>query len=242
MYRDVHAIKPTVKVGISPFGIWRPGNPAGITGLDAYSSIYADSRKWLQQGWLDYLAPQLYWAISPPQQSFTALLDWWMGQNTAGRHVWPGLATYRVNDGTATAFSMQEIPEQIKQTRLRSQGTGHLLYNTSWTLTRNGGALAATLAADLYKTHALIPASPWLDSSAPPAPALALTGNSLGITSGSGEASRWWAIRSRSSGAWTTRILFGSERSIPIDDSVDRVLVQGVDQAGNLSAAGEWRR
>src|SRR5215203_4485317 len=48
MYREVHAIKPTVKVGISPFGIWRPGNPPGIQGLDAYSSIYADSRKWLQ--------------------------------------------------------------------------------------------------------------------------------------------------------------------------------------------------
>ena len=51
MYREVHAIKPTIKVGISPFGIWRPGFPAGISGLDAYASIYADSRKWLQQRW-----------------------------------------------------------------------------------------------------------------------------------------------------------------------------------------------
>src|SRR5688572_3551901 len=101
LYDEVHELKPTIKVGISPFGIWRPGNPPGIAGLDAYEAIYADSRKWLQQGWVDYLAPQLYWSISAPQQSFPVLLDWWLAQNTMGRHVWPGLATYRVNDGTA---------------------------------------------------------------------------------------------------------------------------------------------
>lgn len=242
MYREVHAIRPTIKVGISPFGIWRPGNPAGISGLDAYASIYADSRKWLQQGWLDYLAPQLYWAISPPQQSFTSLLDWWMGQNSAGRHVWPGLAAYRVNDGSASAFSMEEIPEQIRQTRARPQGTGHLLYNTSWTLTRNGGALASILAADLYKARALIPASSWLDSSPPPTPSISVSGSTMTITPGAGESARWWAVRYRASRTWTTRILFGGERSLNLEASVDRALVQAVDRAGNVSSALEWRR
>ena len=242
MYREVHAIKPTIKVGLSPFGIWRPGNPVGISGLDAFASIYADSRKWLQQGWVDYLAPQLYWAITPPQQSFPSLLDWWMGQNVAGRHVWPGLAAYRVNDGSSTAFSSQEIPDQIRLIRARSQGTGHLLYNTTWTLTRNGGALASALGADLYKTRALIPASPWLDATPPAAPAISVASNSLSIVPASGETVRWWAIRYRASNAWTTRILFGADRSLAIDGTVDRVLVQAVDQAGNTSAAAEWRR
>ena len=242
MYREVHAIKPTIKVGISPFGIWRPGNPAGITGLDAYASIYADSRKWLQQGWVDYLAPQLYWAISPPQQSFTALLDWWISQSTAGRHVWPGLAAYRVSDGTSTAFSTDEIPNQIKATRARPQGTGEMLYNASWTLKRNSGALATILASDLYKTPALIPASPWLDATPPNAPTLSLSGSSLAINSAGGEAARWWAVRKHSSSSWSTRILFGSATSIAIDSSVDRVLVQAVDQAGNVSSVAEWRR
>ena len=103
LYREVHASKPTLDVGISPFGIWRPGNPPGIAGLDAYATIFADSRKWLQEGWVDYLAPQLYWSIAAPQQSFPALLDWWILQNARGRHVWPGLAAYRVGDGTASA-------------------------------------------------------------------------------------------------------------------------------------------
>jgi len=92
LYRDVHAVDPLVRVGISPFGIWRPGNPAGIVGLDAYGSIYADSRLWLQRGWVDYFAPQLYWSIASTGQSFPALVDWWSQQNTLRRHLWPGLA------------------------------------------------------------------------------------------------------------------------------------------------------
>ena len=242
MYREAHAIKPHIKVGISPFGIWRPGFPAGVNGLDAYAAIYADSRKWLQQGWVDYLAPQLYWAISAPQQSFPALFDWWLAQNAMGRHVWPGLAAYRVSDGSSSAFSLQEIPEQIKTTRARPQGTGHLLYNTTWTLKQNGGALASTLAADVYKTDALVPAFTWLDSTPPPAPAVAQSSGSLTITPAIGESARWWAVRQRASSVWTTRVLFGSTTSIQIDSSVDRVLVQAVDRAGNVSGPAEWRR
>lgn len=240
--REVHAIKPTIKVGISPFGIWRPGFPAGVDGLDAYASIYADSRKWLQQGWLDYLAPQLYWAISAPKQSFPALLDWWMSQNIAGRHVWPGLAAYRVGDGSPSAFTMQEIPEQIRATRARPAGTGHILYNTTSALKRNGGALASALAADLYRATALPPAVPWLDATAPGAPTLTVSGTTLNISPPSGEPARWWAVRRRTSGTWTTRVHFGTDTAIPIDSAVDRVLVQAVDQAGNASAVAEWRR
>ena len=242
LYREAHAIKPTIKVGISPFGIWRPGNPPGVQGLDAFASIYADSRKWLQQGWVDYLAPQLYWAISAPQQSYPALLDWWIAQNTMGRHVWPGLAAYRVNNGTSTAYTIQEIPDQIRLTRTRPTGTGHLLYNTTWTLKQGGGALATTLAGDLYRSTALVPAFPWLDATPPGAPALGLAVGALQITPAAGEAARWWTVRSRTSSAWTARVLFGTERMVAIDASVNRVLVQAVDQAGNVSAVTEWRR
>jgi uncharacterized lipoprotein YddW (UPF0748 family) len=238
----VHSLKPTIKVGISPFGIWRPGNPPGVQGLDAYASIYADSRKWLQQGWLDYLAPQLYWSIAAPQQSYPALLDWWLGQNAQGRHVWPGLAAYRVNDGTTSAFSMQEIPTQITVTRQRSGGTGTLLYNTNSTLKRGNGALAAALAADLFKSAALVPASPWLDAAAPAPPTLLFSAGSLEIAPGAGEAARWWAVRMRVSGSWLTRVQFGTQRTLLVDAGVDRVIVQAVDQAGNVSTSVQWRR
>jgi uncharacterized lipoprotein YddW (UPF0748 family) len=239
LYREVHAIKPTIKVGISPFGIWRPGFPPGVSGLDAYASIYADSRKWLQQGWVDYLAPQLYWAISAPQQSFPALLDWWLGQNIAGRSVWPGLAAYKVLDGTSSSFSIQEIPNQITAARTRT--SGNFLYNTTWTLKRNSGAVANSLST-LYKTAALVPAMPWLDSSPPPTPAITVASGAIQITPGAGESARWWAIRMHASAGWSTRIVFGSERTVSVDSSIDRVLLQAVDQAGNVSGAAEWRK
>ncbi len=240
MYREVHAIKPTIKVGISPFGIWRPGNPASVAGLDAYATIYADSRKWLQQGWVDYLAPQLYWSIAAPQQSYPALLDWWIAQNTMNRHVWPGLAAYRVGDGTTSAFSTSEIPSQVGMTRDRPARTGHILYNANSTLKKSGGAVAASLAS-LYANRALVPASPWLDGTPPPAPTVSVAGRTVQMTPAAGDAPRWWVVRSRSTGVWTTRVLFGALRSTTLDLTADRVLLTAVDQAGNTSSTTSWQ-
>ncbi|MEO8336107.1 MAG: family 10 glycosylhydrolase [bacterium] len=240
MYREVHAIKPTIKVGISPFGIWRPGNPASVNGLDAYATIYADSKKWLQLGWVDYLAPQLYWAIAAPQQGYPALLDWWIAQNTMNRHVWPGLAAYRVGDGTTGAFGANEIPSQIGITRDRPASSGHILYNTNSTLKKSGGAVAASLAT-LYARRALVPASPWLDATPPSTPNVSVSGRTVGMTPGAGELPRWWVVRSRSSGVWTTRVLFGALRSATLDLAADRVLLSAVDQAGNLSGPASWQ-
>ena len=83
-------------VGISPFGIWRPGNPPGIVGLDQYSTLYADARKWQQEGWLDYLTPQLYWQVESKGQSYPKLLGWWAEQNVKKRHLWPGNFTSKI--------------------------------------------------------------------------------------------------------------------------------------------------
>ena len=243
MYREVHEVDPTVDVGISPFGIWRPGSPPGVVGLDAYATIYADSRKWLQEGWVDYLAPQLYWAIGSSGQSFPALLDWWFSQNTRGRHVWPGLATYKVSDGTSSAFSTSEIPAQIELTRDRTQGTGHIHYNTTTTLKRSGGAVAASIEP-LYERPALVPGSPWLDAVAPPTPTIVVSGQTLTIAPAAGEPARWWVVRARPANGtdpWMTRIVFAGRSSYPLGAVMGRVIVNAVDAAGNVSMPAEWR-
>jgi uncharacterized lipoprotein YddW (UPF0748 family) len=240
LYREVHELKPTLKVGISPFGIWRPGNPPGVAGLDAYDAIYADSRKWLQQGWVDYLAPQLYWSISAPQQSFPALLDWWLAQNTMGRHVWPGLAAYRVNDGTSGAFGITEIPSQIRTTRVRPAASGHLLYNTTSTLKRDNGAVAASVAP-LHVMRAIPPASPWLDALPPDAPLLIVTGRTVTVESPVlGEAARWLVVRVRIDKVWTMRVLFGSQATITLAGDPERVIAVAIDGAGNASTPTSW--
>ncbi|MBC8087346.1 MAG: family 10 glycosylhydrolase [Phycisphaerae bacterium] len=240
LYSEVHRVNPALKVGLSPFGIWRPGFPTGVNGLDAFASIYADSRKWLQQGWVDYLAPQLYWSIAAPQQSYPALFDWWLLQNPTGRHVWPGLAAYRVADGTASAFSTSEIPSQVTMTRARSGGTGHILYNANSTLKKSSGAVAASLST-LYASRALVPAYPWLDAVAPSAPTVTVSGRTMQMLPGPGEAPRWWVVRTRASATWSTKVVFGDLRTLALSQDIDRAVLTAVDQAGNVSSGAVWK-
>ena len=240
LYHEVHQLKPVLAVGISPFGIWRPGNPSGVTGFDAYASLYADSRKWLQQGWVDYLAPQLYWSIGAPQQSFTALLDWWIAQSTAGRPVWPGLAAYRVGDGSTNAYGSSEIADEIRAVRARPAGTGELLYNATATLKRSNGAVASTIAP-VYAQPAIVPPFSWLDASVPAAPAVTVAGRVVQFAPGAGSAPRWWVVRALAGGSWTTRVLFGDQRSLTLSADPQRVMVNAVNQAGNVSADAERR-
>jgi uncharacterized lipoprotein YddW (UPF0748 family) len=246
LYREVHAARPMVQVGISPFGIWRPGTPATIAGFDAYEQISADSRTWLQKGWLDYLAPQLYWRIDQPAQSYPVLLDWWLAQNSQHRHVWPGLATYRVYAAT-NPFPVSEIENQVRIARERTDGV--VLYNTSATLSRNGGAIASMLREGLFSDVALPPASPWLGAAKPVTPSLVMgTGprGSRAVTLvANGPAPRWWVVRWRSQSQWTTQVLPGSRRELslvsPTDASVDWVVLTAVDGAGATSDDAAWR-
>jgi uncharacterized lipoprotein YddW (UPF0748 family) len=152
MYTETKALKPWVKVGISPFGIWRPGNPEGIKGFDQYGELYADAKLWLNKGWVDYWTPQLYWAIDKNEQSFPKLLEWWVGENTQHRHVWPGLGTYR--------HSPKEIVAQIEATRRQPGAIGHVHFSMK-TIMRNRDGIVDALK-EVYKEPAVVPASPWL--------------------------------------------------------------------------------
>ncbi|MEO7361746.1 MAG: hypothetical protein ABI120_15550, partial [Gemmatimonadaceae bacterium] len=125
-------------------------------------------------------------------------------------------------------------------TRARAAGSGYLLYNGTTTLKKSNGAVAASLAA-LHADAALVPAASWLDAAPPPAPAVSVSARIVSISPGVGEAVRWWVLRSRSSGAWTTRVLFGDVRTFTLAANAERVLLNAVDQAGNLSSAAEWK-
>ena len=145
-----------MRVGISPFGIWRPGRPAQVKGFDAYEEISADARTWLQRGWVDYLAPQLYWPIDQREQSFPALLAWWAGQNTQGRLLWPGLAASRVGE-EGKGWPAAEIAEQIRRTRAQVGASGHILFSAR-ALLENRGGVATELRKDVWAEPARPPA------------------------------------------------------------------------------------
>jgi len=146
LYKSVKAEKPAVKVGISPFGIWRPGVPATTEAqLDAYDMLYCDAKLWLERGWCDYLSPQLYWSIEPAKQSFPVLLDWWRAQSKAGRPVWPGIATERI--GAKRPAS--EIANQIAITRRGTDRPGHIHWNMK-ALMQDRGGIGGVLRREVY--------------------------------------------------------------------------------------------
>jgi uncharacterized lipoprotein YddW (UPF0748 family) len=106
LYRTVKKAKPHVLVGISPFGIGKPTlRPANIKGFSQFDLLYADVELWLQSGWLDYLAPQLYWTINSTNQAFETLLNYWASQNPHNKKIYAGLFTSR--------HSAQEIENQL---------------------------------------------------------------------------------------------------------------------------------
>jgi uncharacterized lipoprotein YddW (UPF0748 family) len=238
VYHSIKAEKPWVKFGISPFGIWRPKNPPGILGFDAYAELYADSLKWLREGWCDYFSPQLYWGIQPPQTSFATLLDWWNSQNVRHRHLWPGMNSLNVGGKWQPA----EIVNQIGLTR-RAGDAGQIHWSVM-ALMRNA-ALDSALAQEAYREPALIPASPWLNATSPPPPKLSASvwKKSMHVTwkNSGGEAVRGWVLQGRENGVWTTQILPANRADVYLDNaSPDAIAIRAVGRTGNLSEAALW--
>lgn len=157
LHDEVKAAKPSVRVGVSPFGIWRPGRPAQVKGFDAYEEISADARTWIQRGWVDYLAPQLYWPIDQKEQSFPALLAWWASQGSRGSALWPGIAASRVGfEEGGKGWPAKEIVEQIRRTRAHPGATGHILFSAR-ALLENRAGLATELLKDVWAEPASLP-------------------------------------------------------------------------------------
>jgi len=239
-YQSIKAVKPWVKFGVSPFGIWRPMNPPQIRGLDAYAKLYADSRLWLASGWLDYFAPQLYWPAESREQSFPALLNWWAQQNVKGRHLWPGLAAVNVGD----KWNADEIARQLQIVRARPAGRGEIFYHLR-NLTDNP-ALGSVVRMD-YQQPALVPASPWLNSTPPGKPGLAAGESRAGVRfqwgiSGN-EPAGWWVLQYRANDVWTTEILPGNQTSrVFFDFHPALVAVSAVDRTGNIGPPAAMKK
>ncbi|MDQ6635807.1 MAG: family 10 glycosylhydrolase [Gemmatimonadota bacterium] len=221
LYRTVHATKPWVRVGVSPFGIWRPGNPPGVAGLDAYTELYADSRRWVRQGWLDYVAPQLYWPIAAPSQPFSSLLSWWVAQNTHHRHLWPGLNASRIESGNARSWKSEEILGEIDLTRAQSGATGNILYSMS-VLMLDRDSIDERLTSTAYLHPALVPASPWLGARRPRPPRIRVRDDSVGtgaevtLSPVAGEKRSLWTVRARFGDGWSQEIVPAAERTHPV--------------------------
>jgi uncharacterized lipoprotein YddW (UPF0748 family) len=238
VYSSIKATKPWVKFGISPFGIWRPGFPAQIRGYDSYAKLYADSRKWLANGWVDYFAPQLYWSIEGPEQSFPVLLKWWGQQNSKHRMLLAGL------DATKTLgkWKPDEIVRQIQLTRKQSGAGGAIHWNMK-TLLRNP-ALDDALERQVYWQPALMPPTPWLGSTRLDRPPL----TARPVENGAAWSFEWknsapglarlWLLQTRNAGRWTTEVLpEGATSRVWKGPLPELVALSVVNRVGSISSA-----
>ena len=233
--------KPWVQFGVSPFGIWRPGHPPQISGFDAYDKLYADSRQWLAEGWLDYCAPQLYWPIDQKAHSFAALLQWWCAQNTRRRTLCPGMRIDLTN-------GLREAVREIELTRFQPGASGQILWHAR-SLLRDQDGLAEALESRVYPAPALTPARPWLNGDPPDRPILrarAAPGElALSWKSTNAPVSQW-VVQKRTGGHWSTEILAPAKTSETLPDGAgallpDAVAVSAVNHYGEVGPPAIFR-
>lgn len=242
LYARTKAVKPWVKVGISPFGIWRPGYPASVKGFDSYEKLAGDSKKWINEGWVDYFTPQLYWPIAQQAQSYPVLLDWWIGENTKGRHMWPGHNSSRAAQGGA-AWGPDELNNQVRATRAAAaNGVGVAASGDIFFSMRSlmpAAPISDKLSTELYAEPALIPASPWLGKAAPAAPAARVRRDSvshefvLRVTPPA--TARWITVRIRRADRWSTQLLPATFHELALGRELavsDAVVVTAVSRNG----------
>jgi uncharacterized lipoprotein YddW (UPF0748 family) len=254
IYKEMKAAKPYVKFGLSPFGLWRPGYPESACCFDQYNVLYADAKLWLNNGWIDYFTPQLYWPTKRIPLSFPVLLGWWNQENTKHRHLWPGISVGRDTSGR----SVDETINQIMITRgmlPQSKGVVHWSISSDIQNTK----LMKALDAGPYKDAALVPASPWLDKTAPDPPSVTAT-RSLDSMQVSwthsdptdvfhwvvyyqygnlpaGQAGTWsYKILNRNERTFSVKLVGGTEKT-PL--KLNRIVVTAVDRTGNESIMRE---
>ncbi|HET8753497.1 MAG TPA: family 10 glycosylhydrolase, partial [Salinimicrobium sp.] len=243
LYKKIKVEKPHVKFGISPFGIWRPGYPESISGYDQYAKLFADARLWLNEGWVDYFTPQLYWSINQIPQSFPVLLGWWESENDKNRHLWPGM---NVGLGGGQE-NIDETINQIMITRgMLPQSPGAVHWSIGPLLKYD--SLAVAIAEGPYRKEALVPRSPWLDNTLPDTPIAVSTvqGDHYEISwvPGKDEEAFRYVVYYNYGNGWNYKILDRNQDSILLkrlieSSSGDRPLlsfgVTAVDRTGNES-------
>jgi len=135
LHDTLRNINPGIKFGISPFGIWRnksadPDGSVGLKGLSSYDDLYADVRKWLKSGWIDYVIPQLYWEKGNHFGDFSAMVQWW-SENSFGKPLYIGQALYKSTAEKNGWSEPEEINNQINYLRSNDKVRGFAFYSAS---------------------------------------------------------------------------------------------------------------
>ncbi|MEP6700496.1 MAG: family 10 glycosylhydrolase [Bacteroidota bacterium] len=163
--------KRLCRFGVSPFSVWRNNDKDPVRGSDSrsgqtnYDDLYADILLWLKKGWIDYVTPQIYFAIGHPKVDYAKMLDWW-SRNSFGRHVYIGHGIYKVDSKEAGWDDPNQLPNQIKLLRLYPNVQGSIYYS-SRVFEKNPRGWNDSLQNSYYKYPALLPPMRWIDNEKP---------------------------------------------------------------------------
>jgi uncharacterized lipoprotein YddW (UPF0748 family) len=166
--------KSHCKFGISPFGVWRNKSLDSVgsdthAGQTNYDDLYADILLWLKNGWIDYVAPQLYWEFGFHAAPYEVLLDWW-SKHSYGRHCYIGLGIFKAGSNPAWRDKSQ-IPKQIEALRTES-GIQGMIFFSSTSFQKNPNGWNDSLQNHYFRHPALIPPMNWIDSIKPAQPVI----------------------------------------------------------------------
>lgn len=172
LHERITGLKPWVRFGISPFGIFRnkKSDPKGsnTNGLENYDSLYANVLLWEQQGWIDYLLPQLYWELEHKSASYSVLVDWWNDNAGQNRHLYIGqdVARTMTKPDLAPSTQASQLKTKIEMTRKADNIQGNCWW-PGYSLCKNVGGIADSLQTKFQATPALVPAYTWMSDSVP---------------------------------------------------------------------------
>jgi uncharacterized lipoprotein YddW (UPF0748 family) len=131
---SIKQTKPWVSFGVSPFGVWKnnttdPKGSATRAGQTTYDDLYADPLLWMEKGWIDYLAPQLYWSMDYDLAAHKTLIDWWVAQKSNSR-IYIGNGPYKIYDNADKAWGNPiEIANQLDYAKEKKEIDGHIFFS-----------------------------------------------------------------------------------------------------------------
>jgi uncharacterized lipoprotein YddW (UPF0748 family) len=158
-------IKPYCKFGISPFGVWRNKDvdrdgSDSQAGVSNYDDLFANILLWLQKGWIDYVAPQLYLEIGNDRIAYEKMVDWW-SKHSYGKHIYIGHGIYRAGERSKAWKNPNELPNQIKILRKYPNVQGSIYFSSN-SFNNNPNGWNDSLQNNYYRSPALIPNMEWL--------------------------------------------------------------------------------
>lgn len=171
LHKTVRRVKPWVKFGVSPFGIYRNSttsypNGSATRGLQSYDDLYADVLFWIKKGWVDYCIPQIYWEIGHKAADYATLVEWW-ADNAGNRPLYIGQDVNRtVRAADLDNPKRHQLPRKMELQRAEKNIQGSCLWDAA-SAAKNVGRYREVLTQYYHRRPALMPLSPFIDKKAP---------------------------------------------------------------------------